>query len=567
MKEHVRRSLASISADDSAIFRWQIPAFAIVLVAMLVATEVGGFLFTSYHQRALIELRDDTREIRILQQALVDEKEHAEDYIGTADHESLDAFRAAASTIAKLSSTVVPQLEATQEGSETLAPDSRVADLHSLWQEAVALAENGKAAEAGELLERSSARSRLSAVRKAIAAYLDRKNALGETYQSRIGQGGTLVLALQILGGLLTISFLLFAFRAGSKESSRRRIAVEDAVAAREQVEILFEMADTLQSAAGYDDAHAVMAATARRLLPHLSGKLYVFSNSHDRLDMLTQWGSENAPSVEPIAASSCWALKRGKPHFNLPEEARLLCQHFAGGSGTFEVPMMARGEVYGLLSFSSDGPSAAADLRGAARLISVLADGMSLALSNLALREKLRSQALRDPLTGLYNRRYMEDMLERLVRLSARNHTSVAVVMIDLDHFKRLNDQHGHLMGDAVLRAVAGAITESLRESDVACRYGGEELIVLLPDCGLEAAREKAEDIRLRIEALSTVHGVEVTASLGIAAAPETSSTGADLIAMADAALYEAKRTGRNRAVAAARRKKGGDVTAIAAE
>jgi diguanylate cyclase (GGDEF)-like protein len=171
----------------------------------------------------------------------------------------------------------------------------------------------------------------------------------------------------------------------------------------------------------------------------------------------------------------------------------------------------------------------------------------MSLALSNLSLREKLRNQALRDPLTGLYNRRYMEDMLERFVRLAVRKDSSLAVVMIDLDHFKRLNDQHGHLLGDAVLRAVAGAISATLRETDVACRYGGEELIVLLPDCDTDAALAKAEEIRLRIEELSAAHGAEITASLGVAALPSAASTVVDLVKAADTALYEAKKAGRN--------------------
>ena len=127
-----------------------------------------------------------------------------------------------------------------------------------------------------------------------------------------------------------------------------------------------------------------------------------------------------------------------------------------------------------------------------------------------------------------------------------------MSAIMIDLDHFKKLNDQHGHAIGDAVLRDVAAAILSALRKSDIACRYGGEELIVLLPDSDLVAARTKAEEIRKRIADVSPVEGVTVSASLGVASIPQTSASPADLLTMADAALYKAKQEGRNRVEAA---------------
>ena len=213
---------------------------------------------------------------------------------------------------------------------------------------------------------------------------------------------------------------------------------------------------------------------------------------------------------------------------------------------------MAARGENLGLLQIFAEGVDAEARLAAILPLSSALGDAMSLALSNIALREKLRSQALRDPLTGLYNRRYMEDSLDRYVRLATRESRKVSVVMIDLDHFKRLNDEHGHATGDAVLREAAAAIVGALRETDVACRYGGEEMIVFLPDCDLEDAANKAEQIRSRIESLSGTHGAKVSASLGVASVPSTSGTSAELIRAADTALYRAKHNGRNQVAVA---------------
>ena len=516
-----------------------------MLVIMLIATEVGGFLFTSHQQRSLIELRDDTREIRILQQALVDTKENAEDYLSTGNSAALREYRTAASVLSSVGGSALPRLDSVSVTDGSL-PSEKLLQLRATWDRATSLAEQGRGTEGQRLLLEDDARSVMADFRAGIAQYLDARNSTGEVYERRIGQGGTLVLILQILGGCVTITFLAFAFRSYSREAEARRAAVEEAVSARREVEILFDMADTLQSASGYEDAQAVLRATAGRLLPQLSGKLYVFNNSRDRLDLIAEWGEEGR-GLETIMPSTCWALKRGKSHLNFCEEGALRCEHFQADRDTLEMPMMARGEVYGLLSFSGRNPESPHELAKSSKIISALADGMSLALSNLSLREKLRNQALRDPLTGLYNRRYMEDMLDRFVRLAARKESSLAVVMIDLDHFKRLNDQHGHLLGDAVLRAVAGAITETLRETDIACRYGGEELIVLLPDCDMESALMKAEEIRIRIEELSAAHGVPVTASLGVAAVPSTGSSVGDLVKSADVALYEAKSAGRN--------------------
>jgi diguanylate cyclase (GGDEF)-like protein len=311
-------------------------------------------------------------------------------------------------------------------------------------------------------------------------------------------------------------------------------------------------MADVLQSATDYGDANQVLKATAADLLPGFGGALYVFNNSRDRLVLSTHWGRDGTTQHESIAPDQCWALKRGKPHLNRAAGSKLCCEHHRGEGTVLEIPMIARGEIMGLFQLFADGEEAEARLAGVTGLASAIADGMSLALANMGLREKLRNQALRDPLTGLYNRRYMEDCLQRFVRLADRENREVSVVMVDLDHFKRLNDEHGHAFGDAVLRDTAMAIVGGLRETDVVCRYGGEEIVVILPDCNLDRAEDKAEALRVRIEALSQTHGAAITASFGVAAVPYTSTGVMDLLAAADGALYKAKQGGRNRVATA---------------
>lgn len=322
------------------------------------------------------------------------------------------------------------------------------------------------------------------------------------------------------------------------------------------QIEELFAMTDMLQAAEDHEDAGAVLQATAERLLPELGGALYVFNNSRDRLDLAKSWSrSEGFEPASTLLPGNCWALKRGKPHINDAHSGTLCCMHQIGSAATVEVPMMARGQVFGLLVLARNGENAFDELKAIRRIARALADSMSLALSNIALREKLRTQSLRDPLTGLYNRRYMEDALERYLSLAERTGSATSVIMIDFDNFKRLNDEFGHAKGDAVLRDAASQLVGALRPSDVVARYGGEELMVILPNCGLEDAAGKAEVLRLRIESLSELHGTPVSASFGVACVPETSTNAADVVPMADAALYAAKEAGKNRVVSADKR------------
>jgi diguanylate cyclase (GGDEF)-like protein len=359
--------------------------------------------------------------------------------------------------------------------------------------------------------------------------------------------------SLEISFEVLVMGSVAWAGPLALREMRQRRQATWLAHEARTQVELLFQMTDILQSALGYADANAVLRATCARLLPSLGGALYVFNNSGDRLELSSSWGwSEDAPPAAFISPSQCWALKRGKPHSNHGDADTLRCEHYDVNSVVLEIPMMARGEVYGLLMTQCGDADAEYRLSAAAPIASALADAMSLALANIALREKLRTQALRDPLTGLYNRRYMEDVLERYANLAERNESPLSVVMIDLDHFKRLNDEFGHAVGDAVLCEVAAAIISSIRPCDVACRYGGEELVVLLPDCGKIEALAKAEILRGRIERLSENHGTRISASFGVATIPETSAKATNALVDADAALYLAKQAGRNRVASA---------------
>jgi diguanylate cyclase (GGDEF)-like protein len=188
--------------------------------------------------------------------------------------------------------------------------------------------------------------------------------------------------------------------------------------------------------------------------------------------------------------------------------------------------------------------------------MANMFAEQVSLSLANIRLREALRSQSIRDPLTGLYNRRYLEEMLERETRRAVRAEQGLGVLMLDLDHFKQFNDTYGHDAGDAVLRETASLLLKSVRAEDIVCRFGGEEFMVLLPGADLKTTQARAERIRSRLRELTVLHHGRslgtITASLGVAEVPQHGTSPQSLIVASDAALYRAKREGRDRVVVA---------------
>jgi diguanylate cyclase (GGDEF)-like protein len=184
-------------------------------------------------------------------------------------------------------------------------------------------------------------------------------------------------------------------------------------------------------------------------------------------------------------------------------------------------------------------------------------AEQLGLGLVNLQLRESLREQALRDALTGLYNRRYLEERLAQELRRAYRTGTPLAVLLLDLDRFKQVNDVHGHAAGDDLLARFAGLLHDTVRAEDVVARYGGEEFTLVLPGAGAEEALMVAEKVRKRTRRLWIDAGKrrvgEVSVSIGVASYPACGEVPEDLLAAADRALYRAKREGRNRVVVAA--------------
>jgi diguanylate cyclase (GGDEF)-like protein len=219
-------------------------------------------------------------------------------------------------------------------------------------------------------------------------------------------------------------------------------------------------------------------------------------------------------------------------------------------------IPILAQGETLGILHFQSTDEAPQLEASELS-FKTTFAGQVGLSIANIRLREALRTQSVRDALTGLYNRRYLEEVMDREIRRAGRAGQSLGVLMLDLDHFKRFNDTYGHDAGDAVLREAAAFLLKNVRAEDFVCRFGGEEFVVILPTADLEGARTRGERLQTKMRELSILHQGRslgmVTFSVGVAAFPEHGMSPKELMAAADAAMYEAKRGGRDRVMVAA--------------
>lgn len=323
---------------------------------------------------------------------------------------------------------------------------------------------------------------------------------------------------------------------------------------------LLNEMGEMLQAAINMEEAYMVVGRLAAQLFPEVNGALFILNPSRNLLEAATGWGPSPPGGKDAIfTPDECWALRRGRPHVVREPDADLLCQHLSEPSAYLCVPLVAQGEAMGIFHLSSSRTLKAPSMvwTDAKRQLAItVAEHLALALANLKLRETLRSQSIRDPLTGLFNRRYMEETLEREILRAKRNHTSLSVIMIDIDHFKQFNDKFGHDAGDVVLQKLSSLLQSGFRGEDIPCRHGGEEFALLLPDTSLEDACQRAEQLRVSVEKLEIYYREKplgrITLSIGIAVFPDHGSEPKMLLRLADEALYRAKANGRNQVMVA---------------
>ena len=360
-------------------------------------------------------------------------------------------------------------------------------------------------------------------------------------------------ICLAVLATVFVLMHRENRLRVRTQRSLQRSIGAMEALSGENAA--IERLGEYLRNCRQFDEAIALAARLIAGMLPRSSGMIAIFDADSGKVVPASHWGQAG----EQLAAASfgvdaCWALRRGQVHSASGSEAGPVCEHLSCQPAAFTLclPMQAHGKTLGVVSIRVDDGEPPPEPGLARRVV----EQVSLVSANLRLQEQLWQQTVRDPLTNLFNRRYLEPTLEREVARAWREQLPLSLMILDLDHFKRINDEHGHDGGDVLLRAIARLIRDGVRRDDIACRYGGEEFVIVLPNCPLALALERAEDLRQAVTQLTvTVHQRSlpaVTTSVGLASLSAEVSDAAALITAADRALYAAKNGGRNRIVVA---------------
>ncbi|WP_295436981.1 diguanylate cyclase [uncultured Thiodictyon sp.] len=401
-----------------------------------------------------------------------------------------------------------------------------------------------------------------------ILAALERGESLTNVITQRLRRDGTRVHVSASMSPLRELTGTITGFSAIIADISQLK-QVEDAMATTNEtlsrsvatleqrtgeLTLLGEMGNLLQACIKPQEAHRVIAHAVAKIFPGMAGTLYEMPPSRDHMEPVIRWGAGDT-KAQVFAMDGCWALRRGCAHRVEDVATGLICEHVTAEGGqqwpSLCVPMMAQGEALGLLHVQCTAGSPALTQEHQ-RLAETIAEQLAMALSNLNLREALRQQSIRDTLTGLFNRRYMDETLAREIERARRRDLPIGVIMLDIDFFKRFNDTYGHQAGDVLLTALGQFLRTQVRLDDIACRYGGEEFTLILPGASQELAHQRAEQLRVNIHALQVSFEGDtlaaITLSLGVAVFPAHGETAQAVLRAADAALYQAKENGRDR-------------------
>ncbi len=314
------------------------------------------------------------------------------------------------------------------------------------------------------------------------------------------------------------------------------------------------QMMELLQACAKIEDANKFLVEFLKKLFPEFSSSVLLKNKCNCKFESVSSYGNL-ADSETLVEFNDCWALRRGQTHIASNAQPGLFCDHVdieSQPTTTICIPLLNQGKVWGLFYLRTQCSEKISHHQK--HLAHIVAEQISLALYNLKLREKLRNDSFRDALTGLFNRRYLDEYLKQEIIRAKRNQQPLSIVMVDVDHFKRFNDTYGHDVGDIVLRELGRFLQQQVRGYDIVCRYGGEEMTLILINTPISVAKQRAENICSGVRELSLKNQGEtlpsITISLGVACFPLHGTTGEEIIQRADRALYRAKKTGRNRVV-----------------
>lgn len=368
----------------------------------------------------------------------------------------------------------------------------------------------------------------------------------------------------QLMGILVGMVLLSLSFLIGTSYVSNRQIVhrVEEEQKKQDErirqrtheIELMHRLANMLAACNNMVEAQQIVSDILPRILGNVNGSVSLMRASRNQLITQLDWG-EAWPGSASFAPEECWSLRKGRAHQSNDDFHSLTCGHMheMENNQTLCIPLTAHGNTIGIMHLYFGVGDIKIDPITEQLAFSV-SEHLGLALANLSLQEKLRSQALSDPLTGLFNRRFFEQKLEEHSMNSATSEQPLSLLMLDLDHFKRFNDNFGHDAGDFVLKEISALLKQSVSEDEIACRLGGEELAILLPHYSMEQATEFGQVLCDAVRSMHLEHkGLslgQLGVSIGVATYPKPASDTESLVKMADNALYMAKDMGRSRVV-----------------
>jgi diguanylate cyclase (GGDEF)-like protein len=534
---------------------------------------------STYHLLQMNHLVEHSQEVLVkmegLQSALDEAVSSTRNYVLAGDLNNLDRFATAKTTMYELLGLVrslTTDNPVQQKGVMELEP--LLVSTFQYWESAIAKRKQGDPAAADQLMSSTRALGIMREDRHVIFAMIREENDLLGVRSREAEASARRGIAIEVVLALATLAILAVAFffvqldmnakakalGAQRQSEDKLNVALREAEARAKESAELSNLGDLLQSCQSAEEACKVSAGALPIIFASRPGALCLTSPSRNIVESMAIWNA--CSSTEQVfGPEDCWALRRGKVQVVTDANSVLKCAHVRGSlAGHLCVPLAAQGETLGVLYIEDSVPSglrSPSDDPGLPRenlerLAISVGERISLALANLKLREILRNQSIRDPLTGLFNRRYMEESLARELHRGARKDRSVALVMLDLDHFKVFNDTFGHQAGDMLLQEFGAILKTRVRAGDVACRYGGEEFALILAETDTEGARLCVENIRKEIKNLHLHHRGQalgaVTISAGVAAFPNYGATAEELMRAADLALYQAKSEGRDR-------------------
>lgn len=368
----------------------------------------------------------------------------------------------------------------------------------------------------------------------------------------------------QLMGILIGMVLLSLSFLIGTSYVSNRQIVhkVEEEQKKQDErirqrtheIELMHRLANMLAACNNMVEAQQIVSDILPRILGNVNGSVSLMRASRNQLITQLDWG-DIWPGSASFAPEECWSLRKGRAHLSNNDFHSLSCGHMhdMDNNQTLCIPLTAHGNTIGIMHLYFGQGDIKIDPITEQLAFSV-SEHLGLALANLSLQEKLRSQALSDPLTGLFNRRFFDQKLEEHSMNSATSEQPLSLLMLDLDHFKRFNDNFGHDAGDFVLKEISALLKQSVSEDEIACRLGGEELAILLPHYSMEQATEFGQTLCDAVRSMHLEHkGLslgQLGVSIGVAMYPKPASDTESLVKMADKALYMAKDMGRSRVV-----------------